>query len=278
MSKLGKGLEALVQIDEDEKTGVKLIAIQDISFNPYQPRKSINKNQLQELADSISENGIIQPIIVRKAKNDKYELIAGQRRLTAAQIAGFSKVPAIVRTAKDQEMLSLSLVENIQRENLNAVDEAMAYQMFVDEFKYTHEKIAGIVGKSRVAITNALRILKLPEPVLEMIKNDILSAGHARAILQVDPSLQIDFANYIVKNEMSVHQAEEISKKFENLRKEKNPAKRDIHLVALEQDLEKRFGTRVKIKGYKKGKFEIYYHSEDEFEKILNMILYKNET
>jgi len=278
MSKLGKGLEALVQIDEDEKTGVKLIAIKDISFNPYQPRKSINKNQLQELADSIAENGIIQPIIVRKADKDKYELIAGQRRLTAAHIAGFTKVPAIVRTAKDQEMLALALVENIQRENLNAVDEAMAYQMFVDEFKYTHEKIADIVGKSRVAITNALRILKLPEPVIEMIKNDILSAGHARAILQVDPSLQIDFANYIVKNEISVHAAEAISKKFENIRKEKKPAKRDIHLVALEQDLEKRFGTRVKIKGYKKGKFEIYYHSEDEFEKILNMILHKNET
>ena len=278
MSKLGKGLEALVQIDEDEKTGVKLIAIKDISFNPYQPRKSTNKNQMQELADSISENGIIQPIIVRKADNNKYELIAGQRRLTAAQIAGFAKVPAIVRTAKDQEMLTLALVENIQRENLNAVDEAMAYQMFVDEFKYTHEKIADIVGKSRVAITNALRILKLPEPIIEMIKNDILSAGHARAILQVDPSLQIDFANYIVKNEMSVHAAEAISKKFENIRKEKKSAKRDIHLVALEQDLEKRFGTRVKIKGYKKGKFEIYYHSEDEFEKILNMILHKNET
>ncbi len=278
MSKLGKGLEALVQIDADEKTGVKLIAIKDISFNPYQPRKSINKNQLQELADSIAENGIIQPIIVRKADNNKYELIAGQRRLTAAQIAGFAKVPAIVRTAKDQEMLALALVENIQRENLNAVDEAMAYQMFVDEFKYTHEKIADIVGKSRVAITNALRILKLPEPIIEMIKNDILSAGHARAILQVDPSLQIDFANYIVKNEMSVHAAEAISKKFENIRKEKKPAKRDIHLVALEQDLEKRFGTRVKIKGYKKGKFEIYYHTEDEFEKILNMILHKNET
>jgi len=278
MSKLGKGLEALVQIDEDDKTGVKLIAINNISFNPYQPRKSTNKNQMQELADSISENGIIQPIIVRKADNDKYELIAGQRRLTAAQIAGFAKVPAIVRTAKDQEMLTLALVENIQRENLNAVDEAMAYQMFVDEFKYTHEKIADIVGKSRVAITNALRILKLPEPIIEMIKNDILSAGHARAILQVDPSLQIDFANYIVKNEMSVHAAEAISKKFENIRKEKKSAKRDIHLVALEQDLEKRFGTRVKIKGYKKGKFEIYYHSEDEFEKILNMILHKNET
>jgi len=278
MSKLGKGLEALVQVDEDDKTGVKLIAIQDISFNPYQPRKSINKNQLQELADSISENGIIQPIIVRKTKNDKYELIAGQRRITAAKLAGFTKVPAIVRTAKDQEMLALALVENIQRENLNAVDEAMAYQMFIDEFKYTHEKIADIVGKSRVAITNALRILKLPEPVIEMIKNDILTAGHARAILQVDPSLQIDFANYIVKNELSVHNAEEISKKFENLIKEKKPAKRDIHLVALEQDLEKRFGTRVKIKGYKKGKFEIYYHSEDEFEKILNMILNKNET
>ena len=275
MSKLGKGLEALVQVDEDEKTGVQLILIENISFNPYQPRKSINKKQLQELADSIKQNGIIQPIIVRPAGNEKYELIAGQRRLTAAQLAGFSRVPAITRTAKDQELLALALVENIQRENLNAVDEAMAYQRFIDEFKYTHEKISEIVGKSRVAITNALRILRLPPEVIDMIKDDVLSAGHARAILQVDPSLQNNFAQYIVKNEISVHKAEEISKKFDKLTKEKKPAKRDIHLVALEQDLEKRFGTRVKIKGHKKGKFEIYYHTEEEFEKILEMIMHQ---
>lgn len=275
MSKLGKGLEALVQVDEDEKTGVQLILIENISFNPYQPRKSINKKQLQELADSIKQNGIIQPIIVRPAGNEKYELIAGQRRLTAAQLAGFSRVPAITRTAKDQELLALALVENIQRENLNAVDEAMAYQRFIDEFKYTHEKISEIVGKSRVAITNALRILRLPPEVIDMIKDDVLSAGHARAILQVDPSLQNNFAQYIVKNEISVHKAEEISKKFDKLTKEKKPAKRDIHLVALEQDLEKRFGTRVKIKGHKKGKFEIYYYTEEEFEKILEMIMHQ---
>ncbi|MBN2017531.1 MAG: ParB/RepB/Spo0J family partition protein [Candidatus Cloacimonetes bacterium] len=275
MSKLGKGLEALVQVNEDEKTGVQLILIENISFNPYQPRKSINKKQLQELADSIKQNGIIQPIIVRPAGNEKYELIAGQRRLTAAQLAGFSRVPAITRTAKDQELLALALVENIQRENLNAVDEAMAYQRFIDEFKYTHEKISEIVGKSRVAITNALRILRLPPEVIDMIKDDVLSAGHARAILQVDQSLQNNFAKYIVKNEISVHKAEEISKKFDKLTKEKKPAKRDIHLVALEQDLEKRFGTRVKIKGHKKGKFEIYYHTEEEFEKILEMIMHQ---
>jgi len=273
-SKLGKGLDALLQVDEDEKTGVQLVEIANISFNPYQPRKSINKQRLQELAQSISENGIIQPIILRKVNNNRYELIAGQRRITAAQLAGLTKVPAITRSAKDLEMLSLALVENLQREDLNAIDEAMAYQRFIDEFSFTHEKIAEVVGKSRVAVTNSLRLLKLPHEVIEMIHNDELSAGHARAILQVDPLLQIEFAKYILKNEISVHKAEEISKKFGGTKKDTKPSKRDVHLVALENDLEHKFGTRVKIKGYKKGKFEIYYHTEEEFEKILDMILH----
>ncbi|HHI87689.1 MAG TPA: ParB/RepB/Spo0J family partition protein [Candidatus Cloacimonetes bacterium] len=273
-SKLGKGLEALLQIDEDEKTGVQLVEIGNISFNPYQPRKSVNKQRLQELAQSISENGIIQPIILRKIGENKYELIAGQRRITAAKIAGLTKVPAIIRSAKNLEMLSLALVENLQREDLNAIDEAMAYQRFVEEFSFTHEKIAEVVGKSRAAVTNSLRLLRLPEQVIELIKNEELSAGHARAILQVDPSLQTEFAKYIVKNEISVRKAEEISKKFGRAKKDRKPAKRDIHLVALENDLERKFGTRVKIKGYKKGKFEIYYHTEEEFEKILDIILH----
>ncbi len=274
MSKLGKGLEALLQIDEDERTGVQLVEINKISFNPYQPRKTINKQHLQELAQSISENGIIQPIVLRKTDKEKYELIAGQRRITAAQIAGLNRVPAIIRSAKDLEMLTLALVENLQREDLNAIDEALAYQRFIDEFSFTHEKIAEVVGKSRAAVTNALRLLKLPEEVIEMVKNEELSPGHARAILQVDQSCQVEFAKFIIKNEISVRRAEEISKKFGTGKRETKPARRDVHLVALENDLERKFGTRVKIKGYKKGKFEIYYHTEEEFEKILEMILH----
>ncbi|MBC8526321.1 MAG: ParB/RepB/Spo0J family partition protein, partial [Candidatus Cloacimonetes bacterium] len=177
MTKLGKGLEALIKASDEEIKGVHLIDIKDIKFNPYQPRKDENKQKLQELANSISEKGVIQPIIVRRIANNSYELIVGQRRLAAAQLAGFEKVPAIIRLAKEIEMLELSIIENIQRENLNPIDEALAYERLVNEFKLTHDRIAEIVGKSRVAITNTIRLLKLPSEVLQMMKEGILSSG-----------------------------------------------------------------------------------------------------
>jgi len=183
MSRLGKGLEALITVTEDSTKHIQLIEIDKIKFNPYQPRKGSDQKELQELADSISKNGIIQPIVVRKIDNSDYdyELIAGQRRLNAARLSGFDKIPAIVRQAKDREMLELSIVENIQRKNLNPIDEAEAYQRLTNEFKLSQNQVAEVVGKKRVTITNSLRLLKLPPSVKEMLAKGELSAGHARA-------------------------------------------------------------------------------------------------
>ncbi len=272
MSKLGKGLEALIKVSEEENREVNLIDIKNIKFNPYQPRKTGNKQKLQELADSISENGIIQPVIVRRISNDRYELITGQRRLTAAQLAGFEKVPVIIRSAKDAEMLELSIIENIQREDLNPIDEALAYERLASEFKLTHNRIAEIVGKSRVAVTNMLRLLKLPSKVLDMIKTDVLSAGHARAILQVEPKLQLEFANYIIKNKLPVHSAEDKAKTFGRMKKKLREIKKDVNILAVENGLSKIFGAKVKLTGCKKGKLEIYFYSEEELNKIINII------
>ncbi|MEA3475493.1 MAG: ParB/RepB/Spo0J family partition protein [Candidatus Cloacimonadota bacterium] len=272
MSKLGKGLEALIKVNEEETKQVNLIDVKKVKFNPYQPRKTGNKQKLQELADSISENGIIQPVIVRRISNDRYELITGQRRLTAAQLAGFEKVPVIIRSAKDAEMLELSIIENIQREDLNPIDEALAYERLVSEFKLTHNRIAEIVGKSRVAVTNMLRLLKLPSKVLDMIKTDVLSTGHARAILQVEPKLQLEFANYIIKNKLPVHSAEGKAKSFGRMKKKLRKIKKDVNILAVENELSKIFGAKVKLTGCKKGKLEIYFYSEEELNKIINII------
>lgn len=273
MSKLGKGLEALIKVNEEENREVNLIDVKNIKFNPYQPRKTNNKQKLQELADSISENGIIQPVIVRRISNDRYELITGQRRLTAAQLAGFEKVPVIIRSAKDAEMLELSIIENIQREDLNPIDEAFAYERLVSEFKLTHNRIAEIVGKSRVAVTNMLRLLKLPSKVLDMIKTDVLSAGHARAILQVEPKLQLEFANYIIKNKLPVHSAEDAAKTFGKIKKKFRGVKKDVNILAVENELSKIFGAKVKLTGCKKGKLEIYFYSEEELNKIIDIMM-----
>ncbi len=273
MSKLGKGLEALIKVNEEENREVNLIDVKNIKFNSYQPRKTNNKQKLQELADSISENGIIQPVIVRRISNDRYELITGQRRLTAAQLAGFEKVPVIIRSAKDAEMLELSIIENIQREDLNPIDEAFAYERLVSEFKLTHNRIAEIVGKSRVAVTNMLRLLKLPSKVLDMIKTDVLSAGHARAILQVEPKLQLEFANYIIKNKLPVHSAEDAAKTFGKIKKKFRGVKKDVNILAVENELSKIFGAKVKLTGCKKGKLEIYFYSEEELNKIIDIMM-----
>ncbi|MCK4357216.1 MAG: ParB/RepB/Spo0J family partition protein [Candidatus Cloacimonetes bacterium] len=273
MNKLGKGLEALIKVSDEEIKGINLIDIKNIKFNPYQPRKSDNQQKLQELADSISENGVIQPVIVRKIDNGNYELIVGQRRLTAAKLAGFDKVPVIIRTVKEVEMLELSIIENIQRENLNPIDEALAYERLVNEFKLTHDRIAEIVGKSRVAITNTIRLLKLPSEVLQMMKEGILSSGHARAILQVVSKLQLEFANFIVKNKLSVHSAEDAAKTFGKTKKKFRGIKKDVNVLELENNLSKIFGAKVKLIGLKKGKLEIYFYSEDELNKIIDIMM-----
>jgi ParB family chromosome partitioning protein len=274
MRRLGKGLEALITVPEDGSKKVCLIEIDKIKFNPYQPRGKSEQKDLQELADSISKNGIIQPIVVRKIDDAdyEYEIIAGQRRLEAARLSGFEKVPAIVRQAKDREMLELSIVENIQRKDLNPIDEAKAYQRLATEFHLSQSQIAEVVGKKRVTITNSLRLLKLPPTVQEMLIQGELSAGHARAILQVDPELQEEFALFLLKNDVSVRKAEQLSRKFGKQKLSSRTREKDENIKTLENQLSKSLGTKIKITGTQKGKIEIHFYNLEELNRIIEYL------
>lgn len=274
MSRLGKGLEALITVTEDDTKHVRLIEIDKIKFNPYQPRGKSDQKDLQELADSISKNGIIQPIVVRKSNDAEYEyeLIAGQRRLNAAQLSGFEKIPAIVRQAKDREMLELSIVENIQRKNLNPIDEANAYHRLATEFKLSQSQIAGVVGKKRVTITNSLRLLKLPPSVKEMLVQGKLSAGHARAILQVAPELQEEFALVLFKNNVSVRRAEQLARNFGKQKLSSKTVEQDENIKSLENQLSRLLGTKIKITGTQKGKIEIHFYNPEELNRIIEYL------
>jgi ParB family chromosome partitioning protein len=274
MRRLGKGLEALITVPEDGSKKVCLIEIDKIKFNLYQPRGKSEQKDLQELADSISKNGIIQPIVVRKIDDAdyEYEIIAGQRRLEAARLSGFEKVPAIVRQAKDREMLELSIVENIQRKDLNPIDEAKAYQRLATEFHLSQSQIAEVVGKKRVTITNSLRLLKLPPTVQEMLIQGELSAGHARAILQVDPELQEEFALFLLKNDVSVRKAEQLSRKFGKQKLSSKTREKDENIKTLENQLSKSLGTKIKITGTQKGKIEIHFYNLEELNRIIEYL------
>lgn len=273
MRKLGKGLAALIETDKSDSKKIILIDCKTIKFNPYQPRTKIDSQKIQELAKSISENGLIQPIIVRKIAENQYELIAGQRRLSAAQLAGYEKVPAIIRSAKNQEILEFSIIENIQREDLNPLDEARAYERLAKEFKMTHYEIAKSVGKNRTTISNLLRLLKLPQKAKEMILENKITSGHARAILKVAPKSQIEFAEYISKNSISVRKAEELATSFGKVEKRIKQKKKDENIIAVENQLTKIFGTKIKIVGMKKGKLEIHFYSAEELNNLVNKLI-----
>lgn len=273
MKRLGKGLDALVGEEKSsEEKGYNLIDIDKIYFNPYQPRKASNQKRLKELAKSIEKNGVIQPVIVRKKEDSKYELIAGERRITAAELAGLTKIPAIVREAENLQMLSLAIIENIQRENLNPIDEAKGYQRLVEEFKLKHKKISDLVGKSRVSISNTLRLLQLPDKILKYIEDEKLSAGHGRAILQVDADKREQFAKKIIKNNINVRKAEELAANLNKTSKTTRHLRKDPNVRDIENKLSKKFGAEVSINGLKKGKLVIKYYSESELNNLIQKL------
>ncbi|MFC1898614.1 ParB/RepB/Spo0J family partition protein, partial [Candidatus Cloacimonadota bacterium] len=215
MTRLGKGLEALINSGPesiDRTTGITTVKVDMIFPNRYQPRKYFDQKKLQELANSLKENGIIQPIIVTKKDDTNYELVAGERRLEAAKLAGFNDIPVIIRSISLKEQLQFSIIENVQREDLSPIEEANAYQRLNEEFNLTHAQISDIVGKDRATITNIIRLLKLPDSIQQMILNEQLSPGHARAILQVAEKDQENFANMIINNIYSVRKAEQEAK------------------------------------------------------------------
>lgn len=273
---LGKGLEALIPSSgtstmEAPSTGVREIPIDQVEPNPFQPRTRFDEGALRELADSISATGVLQPILVRRrAESDGYQLVAGERRLRAAQLAGIDQIPAVIKEVNDREMLELALVENVQREDLNPIDEAKGYHSLATKLTMTHEQISQRVGKHRSVVTNALRLLALPPEIQDMVSRGTLSAGHARALLSLDSSgEQLATARYIHSKGFSVRRTEAlINRKLR--RKHSRPRARSADLTELENKLQQRFSTKVTIRaGRKGGKVEFEYYGREDLERLL---------
>jgi len=272
--RLGKGLGALIpeKITTDTSEKIGEIKVSSIKPNALQPRKKFNNEKLEELKNSIREKGIIQPVVVRTAE-DGYELIAGERRFRAVKELGYESIPAIVKNVSDADSLELSLIENIQREELNPVEEANAYMELVEKFNFSQEEIAKAVGKDKSTISNTVRLLSLPELIQEYIMDEAISMGHAKAILSLPTERsKIRFAKRIIKKNFSVRQAEELIK--QRLQKPgKKIAEKDEHLASLEESLQHYLGTRVKIiHGKKRGRLEISYYSNEDLDRILGLI------
>ena len=274
---LGKGLGALIPTGEKEevRTGVMELEISKIKPNRYQPRERFDPVKLNDLIASIQEKGLIQPVLVRKTGPDSYELIAGERRLRAAKEAKLEKIPVIIRDVKNEDMLELALIENIQREDLNPMEEAKAYQRLAEEFELTHEDISKKVGKDRSTITNTLRLLNLPSEIQANVSRGTISMGHARVLLGIDDvSFQNGLCEAIIKKGLSVRQTEVLASKIKKSKDKafKEELTKDVHVLDAEKQLQYIFGTKVKIRGKKKGKIEIHYYSAEDLNRIYEII------
>lgn len=273
---LGRGLDSLLANGADNSSGDRLttVAVKDIRPGRYQARVQIDDEALQELADSIKAQGVIQPVIVREHGLSRYELIAGERRWRAAQIAGLSEIPAVIKTISDETALAMGLIENLQRENLNPIEEAQGLKRLADEFGLTHETIAQAVGKSRSAISNSLRLLSLPEPVQEMLYQRRLEMGHARALLTLPVVEQLELAQKAVKNGWSVREVERRSQAaLQNKRPEpKKPATADIG--RLNDLLTEKLGVNAEIKtaNHKKGRIILHFDTPETFCHLLEQL------
>ncbi len=276
-SRLGKGLDALIASSSesvDKTTGITTVKIIDISPNKFQPRIEFDQEKLEELANSLRESGIIQPIIVTKKDNSKYELIAGERRLEASKIAGFIEVPVIIRSVSPKEQLQFAIIENVQRENLSAIEEAKAYQKLSEDFGLTHGQIAKMVAKDRATVTNLIRLLKLNDNIQRLILKKKISTGHARTILQVEKHLRQDFADAILKHKMSVRKAEATAKKMKNgdFPKKENISQSQ-QFDEFETELEDILQTKIKIVGKEdSGKISIHYKSFEKLHQIIEKL------
>ena len=247
----------------------KIVQIKDIQKNPYQPRKEFSEEKIQELAHSIKENGLIQPIIVRKSPVLGYEILAGERRYRASIAAGLSEVPVIVKQLSDQDMMLHSIIENLQRENLNPIEEAKAYQSLIDK-GFTHTEIAEKMGKSRPYITNLVRLLGLPKHILTEVESGKLSQAHARLLIQLSSDKQDKLLNRIQTENLSVRQVEQILQKTKKISKKE----KDYFVKEEEQTLKKILGLEVHIKLQKKdsGKITISFHNQDEYQQFINSL------
>ena len=280
---LGKGLGALLGDFADEPletSAYRSLPIYKVEPNPDQPRHDFDEEELQALADSISGHGVIQPLTVREMPNGYYQIIAGERRWRAARLANLSDVPVVVIEADDRKAMELALIENLQRQDLNPVEEALGYQALIEEYGLTQEEAAGRVGKSRPAVANALRLLGLCPEVLEKLKQGELTAGHARAILSLkSEKKQMEAAQKIIALALSVRQAETLCK---NMNKEPEPKKEEVfavdYVAECEKSLSKHLGRGVKIiNGKRKGKFELEFYGQDDLQNLLDALMTLNK-
>ena len=269
---LGRGLSSLIGETKVEPQKNQL-SISDLVPNKYQPRKIFDENHLEDLTNSIKERGMIQPIIVRKSSDDKskFEIIAGERRWLAAQKVGLHNVPVVVTEADDLKSLEFAIVENVQRHDLNPLEEAQGYKRLIDEFSYDQEKVSKFIGKSRSYIANALRILTLPDEVIKLVEIQKLTSGHAKILVGLENAVFV--ANKIIENKLSVRQAESFVKIFKS-KKQKSKNVKDTNITALELSITNKIGLHVDIKNNKrnKGKISFEYKDLDQLNKIIDII------
>ncbi|MEX0812722.1 MAG: ParB/RepB/Spo0J family partition protein [Chitinophagales bacterium] len=288
---LGKGIRALLSGIEDDvgaaenlnskdiaaKTGISRIPLDLIEINPFQPRAEFNEEKLNELKDSIETHGVIQPITLRALGKNKYQLISGERRLRASKLAGLKDIPAYVREADDQEMLEIALIENIQREDLNAIEISINYQRLLEECELTQDALGKRLGKNRSTVTNYLRLLKLPPEIQSGIRDRKLSMGHARALIALDDSIaQIDIFNQIMKRGLSVRQVENLSKNYKPKAKRNAEKNKDLPLAyrKIQDELSSVLSAKVLLKPKKgnKGEIVINYSSDEELDRLLDQL------
>ncbi|MBM3244831.1 MAG: ParB/RepB/Spo0J family partition protein [Candidatus Omnitrophica bacterium] len=277
---LGKGLSALIPEVESKgteiKEGIINLKLSQIKPNPFQPREDFDAESLEELVQSIKEKGVIQPILVRR-KGDQFELIAGERRLRAATALNIQEIPAIVKDVEDIDSLELALIENIQRQELNAIEEARAFRYLIEKFSLTQERISEVLGKSRVTVTNTLRLLKLPQEIQEDIRKNRLSFAHGRALIEIeDPNQQRRLAHEVIAKGLSVRELENLVKiqRPKSFKQKIRPGNREPLVAAIEEQLQQALATKVRIaKRNKRGHINIEFYSQEELERISGRIV-----
>lgn len=278
---LGKGLSALIPmreqlvVDETKREEVVFINVNKIQPNPYQPRENFDQEGIEDLTASVKEKGVIQPVLVRRIANDIYELIAGERRLRAVKALNLEEIPAIIRNIKDEESLEIALIENIQRQELNPMEEACAYRHLIEKFSYTQEKIAQAVGKARASVTNTLRLLKLPREIQEMLRKGAISFAHGKALLELDDNQrQLALARQAASKGLTVAELNGLMLAAATAKKRLAKAdKTSAQAKALEDELQQVLGTRVRItQGAKRGNITIEFYSNEDLERVYRII------
>ena len=270
---LGKGLSALIASADTEETGIKELRINDVEPNIEQPRKHFNDEKLSQLAESIKQHGIVQPLIVKRV-DDTYKIVAGERRWRAARLAGLNTVPVIIRELSSKQVMEIALIENLQREDLNPIEEAEAYEKLINDFGMTQEEISKTVGRSRPAIANSIRLLSLQDKLRSFVINGDISSGHARTLLAIDDrELQLKAVDEIIKRTLNVRETETLVKNLLSKKEKKKTVRLNEEYQAIEDKFRDFFGTKVKLlTGRRNGRILIEYYSMEELDRIVNII------